>query len=110
MNEFNNNPMSAIASDNPLATRNFYHSSSTSSFENNYRNTASTSSPYDREQYHSRESSPSVTGNRNRSPTPLGYISSSSTTHTSSNTYRAGSLHDATSSYIPQHENVNVNN
>jgi hypothetical protein len=95
------NTMNAIASENPLTSRTFYHSSPTPSSPNNY----------DREQYHSGGSSPSVTVNRNPSPSPAsGYISSSSTTRTPSNTYSVGALRDATAPYITQHENVNVKN
>lgn len=100
------NKINTIASENPISTQN-YHYSSSSSYETKHRSTG----PNDREQYHSRESSPSAPVQRNQSPLPTsGYIASS-TRHTSSNTYRTETSHDSTSptsTYIPQHDYYNV--
>jgi hypothetical protein len=81
--------MNTIASQNPLTKQNYYHSSS--SYETKYGNTTSNPSNYDREQYHSQESSPSATTttNTNRSPSPVTGYNSSST-------------------YVPQYDYRNV--
>jgi hypothetical protein len=106
----NDNTVNTIASENPLTTRNSYHSSS-SSYETKYRNTTSNPNNPDREQYHSREASPATTPNRNRSPSPpSGYIASS-TTRPIPTTYGVGLSRDPTSpssNYVPQHEYYNV--
>jgi len=105
----NDNTVNTIPSENPLTTRNSYHSSS--SYETKYRNTTSNPNNPDREQYHSREASPATTPNRNRSPSPpSGYIASS-TTRTIPTTYGVGLARDPTSpssTYVPQHEYYNV--
>ncbi len=80
--------MNTLPSENPLATRNYSYSSSQ---ETSYRSTTTNASNFEREQYHPRESSPSIT-NRNRSPSPVtGYVASSTTRATSS-------------TYTPQHD------
>jgi hypothetical protein len=93
-----------IASENPFSTRDYHHASS---YETNYKSTGSNSNNYDREQYHSRESSPSATVNRNQSPLPAsGHISSSTTRN-----YQAGASRDSTSplsTYVPQRDTYNV--
>ncbi|CAF0852103.1 unnamed protein product [Adineta steineri] len=77
----NDNSMNTIASKNPLSTQNYYHSSSTSSYESKYRGSTSNTNNYEREQFRSRESSPSaVAPNRYQSSSPTTGYSSSSTT------------------------------
>jgi len=102
--------MNTIVSENPLKTRNFYHSSS---YESKYQNTTSNPNSFDREQSHSQESSSSTIHNRNRSPSPItGYTSSTTTTTgTTSSTYKVGSSGDPTSplaSFVPQYDYRNV--
>jgi hypothetical protein len=105
----NDNTMRTIASENPLTTRSYHQSSS---YETKYGSTTSNPNSFEREQDHSRESSPSTTTYRNRSPSPTtGYIASSATTRTTSSTYRAGSSRDSASpsaAYVPPFDYRNV--
>lgn len=85
-----------IASENPLFKQTYSHSSS---YEKKR-----ISDGLDREQNHSRDSSP--TGNSNRSP-------SSTSGYTSSSVHGEGALRDSSSppsAYVPQHDYLNVNN
>ncbi|CAF0760175.1 unnamed protein product [Adineta steineri] len=97
----NDNSMNTIPSKNPLSTQNYYHSSSTSSYESKYRGSTSNTNNYEREQFRSRESSPSaVAPNRYQSSSPTTGYSSSSTTI---RTYPV-----ETTPYKPQHEYFNT--
>jgi hypothetical protein len=96
-----------IASENPFSTRDYHQASSSSANETKYKSTVSNSNNYDREQYHSRESSPSAIVNRNQSPLPASSHISSSTTRT----YQAEVSRDSTSpssTYVPQRDTYNV--
>jgi len=84
-----------IASENPLLKQTDSHSSS---YEN--KQITTNTENFNREQNHSRDSSPSATVNSNRSP-------SSTSGYTSS-----GVLRDSTSppsAFVPQHDYLNVN-
>ena len=84
-----------IASENPLLKQTYSHSSSYES-----KQITPNTDTLNREQNHSRDSSPSATGDSHRSP-------SSTSGYTSS-----GVLRDSTSppsAYVPQHDYLNVN-
>jgi len=84
-----------IASENPILKQTDSHSSS---YEN--KQITTNTENFNREQNHSRDSSPSATVNSNRSP-------SSTSGYTSS-----GVLRDSTSppsAFVPQHDYLNVN-
>jgi hypothetical protein len=100
-----------MAPENPLAPHTYQHSSS---YEMKHKSTTSNTSNYDHEQYHSRDSSPSVSLNRNRPYSPMSGHTSSSTAHTSSSTYKGSVLRDpvspsSSSTYRPNHDYLNVN-
>ncbi|UJR25356.1 hypothetical protein I4U23_006706 [Adineta vaga] len=91
-------PMNTIVTENPVSNRNYYHSSSTSSYETKYRSSNSNTNNYEREQR-----------SREASPTPIGgYISSSSTASTTRTQRVNDTPKDYTEGYTPQHEYMNT--